>query len=188
MISLINALHDAIKPNFICPNDKGNTITLSEKANNSCGTIRIEKGNTRTLTIAIDENTDLHPMLQVIKNLPKKPDYVIVCENQNTGQIFVLVVELKSTNLDDWHRQAKAGLSIAQYLVGMIEGYQKQLFANIEYRCLLFHAKTNKMGMAKKRKIAQKAFAYDTHYTLKYPFTDKPCQTKTPYKLELFLR
>jgi hypothetical protein len=120
-----------------------------------------------------------------VKNLKKHPDYIIFCENThiNKNIVYILVVELKSDNSVDWHRQAKAGIAIAQYLVSMLENYQKMTFPNVEYRCLLFHTRKETAGMRKKSNISSKRFEYKEHEIFNYKFTDKPCNVSKPYEL-----
>ncbi|MCU0389524.1 MAG: hypothetical protein MUE81_00250 [Thermoflexibacter sp.] len=183
MINFIDKINQIIDNQFFTPHDKGTQINL--KGSGECKEIPFEKGNVKTLTISVDkEGFDGHPLLKTIKNLKKYPDYIIFCQKGN--QLFVLVAELKSTNSDDWHRQAKAGLAFAQYLVGMLESFEKKIF-DIEYRCLLFHTKKETRSM-KKGKTEKKQFKYSKHPIFKYQFSDKPCNVKTPYSLEIFLR
>jgi hypothetical protein len=192
MISLIKVLTNLIDERYRCPDDKGAYITLKEKNQSKCKPFQLRKGRTKTLTLEVDkEGCEVHPLLRAsVKNLKKRPDYIIFCENShiNKNVIYVLIVELKSDNSDDWHRQAKAGLAIAQYLVGMVENYQKMIFPNIEYRCLLFHTGKETAGMVKKSNLSDKSFEYDEHNIFKYKFTDKPCNISKPYELEIFLR
>jgi hypothetical protein len=192
MISLIKVLINLIDEKYRSPDDKGAYITLREKNQSKCKPFKLRKGRTKTVTIEVDqEGCDVHPLLREgVKNLKKRPDYIIFCENThiNNNIIYILVVELKSDNSDDWHRQAKAGVAIAQYLVGMLENYQKMSFPNIEYRCLLFHTKKETAGIAKKSNLSKKSFEYEEHKIFKYKFTDKPCNISKPYELEMFLR
>ena len=114
----------------------------------------------------------------------------IFCENNRTKKCIVLVVELKSDNSDDWHRQAKAGITYAKYLIGMLEGYHKiNLSAKIEYRGLLFHTKKETSNTPKmpKRKIKKKGIKYNEHPIFNYSYTDSPCNFPKHY-LELFIQ
>jgi hypothetical protein len=102
---------------------------------------------------------------------------LIFCENKKLGnKTFVFSVELKSDNWDDWHRQAKAGLVIADYLIGMLENKEKiNIASSIEKRCILFHTKNETSKMRKKKKIKQPKTAYEIHPIYNYKFTDRPC-------------
>jgi len=85
-----------------------------------------------------------------------------------------------------WHRQTKAGLATAKYLVGMLENYTKRDLLSINYRCLLFHTNKIKPKVKKKKTTKQKAFQYALHPIHKYAFTDQPCNADQP--LLLFMR
>ncbi len=189
MISLIDKLRDVIDERHISENDKGTFITLQEKNESKCKPFVIKKGNTKTLTLELDlPSFEIHPMLKNgVRKLKKCPDYLIFCENRTIDdKIYVIAVELKSDNKDDWHRQVKAGLGIAEYLVGMLEGYLKKHFENIEYRCLLFYTGGETSKMRKKKKIKNHRFEYEEHPIFKYKFADRPCNID--HDLELYLR
>lgn len=186
MISIVDELRNIIATDFISLDDKGNSILLNEKDTSDCKPFKLLKDNARTITLKVDiPDFDLHPILKKgIKNLKKQPDYIIFCEN--TDGCFCLIVELKSKNKDDWHRQVKAGLTIAKYLVGMLENYTKKDLSSIKYRCLLFHTSKMKPKIRKKKTTKQKAFQYDFHPIHKYHFTDQSCGADQP--LPLFMR
>jgi len=194
MISLIDKLRDVIDEKHISEDDKGSFITLRETKEPEFKPFVIKKGSTKTLTLELDiqiPEPGIHPMLKKgVRKLKKCPDYLIVCENRNVGnKIYVIVAELKSGNRGHWQRQAKAGLAIAEYLVGMTEGYFKKHFENIEYRCLLFHtgsSSNKKPKMMKKKPIKKTKFEYDEHPIFKYKFADRPCNID--HDLELYLR
>ena len=127
MISVVRELGDIVRDEFISSDDSGTKITLKEKKVPEYKPFPLNKGNSTTLTLEIDiDGFDGHPILKAgVENLKKYPDYLIFCENKNFPEkIFVFIVELKSDNPGDWHRQAKAGLSVAQYLVGMLENFR----------------------------------------------------------------
>jgi hypothetical protein len=169
--------------------DRGTVITFQEKNFSKCKPFKLFKGQTETLTLEVDlDSFDAHPILKdEIKNLKKYPDYLVFCRNKKvSSQIFVLIVELKSENKGDWHRQAKAGVTISKYLIGMLENYLKRRFANVQYRCLLFHKKGGTARMHKKKKIKNKSFSYDIHPIFDYKFSDRPCQAH--HELEMLLR
>lgn len=186
MISMVEELRNIVAKDFVSSDDKGNSILLQESQFSACQSFNLIKGNAKTFTLKVDTNDfDLHPLLKNgIKHLKKQPDYIIFCENRN-GQ-FCLIIELKSSNKDDWHRQVKAGLSTAQYLVGMLENYTKKDFSSVEYRCLLFHTKNVRPKVKKKKKTKDRAFQYDIHPIFKYQYTDQPCSADRP--LPLFMR
>ena len=128
MVSIVDKLRDLVNDKILYSNDKGRVITLEEQQKSKCKAFTIEKGNSNTLTLEVDfQGLDIHPLLKDgVKKLKKSPDYLIFCENKNLGKkTFVFSVELKSDNADDWHRQAKAGLVVADYLIGMLENKEK---------------------------------------------------------------
>ena len=179
MISIVDKLRDLVSNEILYLNDKGKTITLEERQQSKCKAFPIEKGNSNTLTLKVDlESLDIHPLLKNgVKKLKKSPDYLIFCENKKLGKkTFVFSVELKSDNWDDWHRQAKAGLVIADYLIGMLENKEKiSISSNVEKRCILFHTKNETSKMRKKKKIKRPKTEYEIHPKHGYKFTDRPC-------------
>ena len=177
MFSIVNHLRDLVNEAIIYKDDKGKVITLRENQESKCKNLTINKGNSNTLTLEIDtEDFDIHPLLKKgVKNLKKSPDYLIFCENKKIGhQTFVFSIELKSDNPNGWHRQAKAGLAIAEYLIGMLENKAK-VKLSAEYRCILFHTKNETTKMRKKKKIKRPKVEYEVHPIFKYKFTDRPC-------------
>lgn len=186
MISIVDELRNIIASEFISTDDKGTNITLKENHISDCKSLKLKKGNARTLTLKVDDSKiDIHPLLKKgIQKLKKAPDYIVFCENKSG--YFCLIVELKSKNKGDWHRQAKAGLATAKYIVGMLENFTKRDFSTIEYRCLLFHTKNLPPKIRKKKTTRKKAFEYKVHQTHTYKFTDQPCGADQP--LPLFMR
>jgi hypothetical protein len=181
MISIVDKLRDLVNDEILYKNDKGKIITLEEKQESKCKAFTIEKGSSNTLTLEVDLNSlDIHPLLKNgVKNLKKSPDYLIFCENKKLGKkTFVFSVELKSDNSDHWHRQAKAGLAIADYLIGMLENKEKRnlnITSSIEHRCVLFHTKNETSKIRKKKKTKQLKTEYDIHPIYGYKYTDRPC-------------
>jgi len=186
MISIIDELRNIIADEFISNDDKGISILLRENQISDCQPFKLLKGNARTLTLKVDEGQiDIHPILKKgVKKLKKAPDYIVFSENRSG--CFCLIIELKSKNRDDWHRQVEAGLSTAKYLVGMLENYSKKDLSAINYRCLLFHTKNLLPRIRKKKTTKQKAFKYEVHQIYNYQFTDQPCGADQP--LPLFMR
>lgn len=180
MISIVNKLRDLVNEEIIYRNDKGRIITLEERQQSKCKAFQIQKGSSTTLTLEVDkQGLDIHPLFKNgVKNLKKSPDYLIFCENRKLGsKTYVFSVELKSDNSDDWHRQANAGLAIAQYLVEILQNKEKIDFdlSNIEYRCVLFHTRKETSKMRKKKKIKHPKTEYEIHPIFGYKFTDRPC-------------
>lgn len=186
MISIVDELRNIIANEFISSDDSGNRILLQENQLSDCQPFKLLKGNSRTLTLKVDGgDIDIHPILKKgIRKLKKAPDYIIFSENKQG--CFCLIIELKSKNKDDWHRQVKAGLSTARYLVGMLENFMKKDLSKIEYRCLLFHTKNTRPKIRKKKTTKQKAFTYEEHSIYNYQFTTQPCGADQP--LPLFMR
>ncbi len=192
MISLIDELRNILKPNFICSKDSGSTIILEEsQSQSSCKPITLNKKGVRTLTLQIDQgNFDAHPLLQNISGLHKHLDYLIFCENTDKT-CYVLAIELKSKNPSSgsgWGSQVKAGLTIGQYLVGMLEMYLKTYWEHIEYRGILFSSKIeHKKPKGKKRKTTKaRRLEYEKHSNLGFSYVHKACGRE--YDLGFFLR
>jgi hypothetical protein len=122
----IDELKSIIDPKNIYSGDTKDSIVLKEDSPKSkCQSFKLRKSERiKTLTLNIDrEGFDAHPILRAIENLKKHPDYIIFCEDINLREIYVLIIELKSDDKDDFHRKVRAGIALADYLVGMLENY-----------------------------------------------------------------
>lgn len=193
MISIIDELRNILKPDLICPTDSGTTITLQEEqAQSSCLPITLNKKRVKTLTIQIDKDGfDAHPLLQKIGGLHKHLDYLIFCEIPQEKSCFILAIELKSkrpSSKKGWGIQVKAGLTIGQYLINMLEMYKKTHWENITYRGILFSANIeHKKPNQKKRKTTRaRALQYEKHAIYGFQYVHKACGRT--YDLEFFLR
>lgn len=187
MIDILQLLRNSIKAEFHYEEDKGDTITLLEKQEHSeCKFVKIKKGAIRTFTLELDKQNeiDIHPLLAPIKDLKTKCDYVIFCQKENA--LYVLVIELKSSNPTGWTKQTRTGEVVTRYLVGMIENYSKMSISpQIEFRYLLFS--TQNANRLKEKKAKVKGFNYEKDRKFGFLFTRKPCNMTYP-DLGFFLR
>ncbi len=200
MSSIINVLRDIVKDEYIHA-DNPSLITLSESAKDStCGTISLQKTATikQVLVLKIDlEGDNIHPLLiekeksphkkDTLKHLRKKVDYLMFCEIENSErkalETYVFSIELKSDNSQDWHRQAKAGYTFAQYLISFIEVRDKVNFSlpkfgnKINYRCVLFSSSAAKPRALNKKPKLKTVVAtdYDLHPIFQYKHCRKKC-------------
>jgi len=187
---ILQLFRDLINSEFHYSHDKGNTITLWEKQETSeCHFVALKKGQVKTFTLELDKqnNIELHPLLAPIGKLRLKCDYVIFCQKGNT--VYVLLVELKSTNSTGWTKQTRVGEIMARYLIGMIENFSGQNISHhVEFRYILFSTQNaSQLKGRKKKKTTVKGFKYEKDHKWGFLFTRKPCNTTYP-NLDIFLR
>lgn len=209
MSSIIDVLRAVVDDRYIHTDNKS-LITLSESSSGStCGNITLQKTERikQVLVLETDlEGDDIHPFLiqkekstsskGALKNLRKKVDYLMFCELENqdkTLKTYIFPIELKSGNQDDWHRQAKAGYTFAQYLVGVVEVQQKVNFDlpkygnQLNYRCVLFSTSASQ-PRALRRKPRLKTTVpttYERHPIYQYQHCRKKCGER--YFMESFI-
>lgn len=186
MNSMINEIRKIIDSKFIHEQSSTN-ILLKEEKSSSCQPFKLLKNNIKTLSLKIDlDEIDVHPILNnTVDNIKKKPDYIIFCKRPYIKKIFCFIIELKSKNPGDWHRQVNGGLILAKYLVGMLENVNKRKIVDIEYRCLLFHALKDKPKVKQRRKTSPKETAYKKHEHFDYKYMAKACNRD--YALSIFM-
>ena len=209
MSSIIKVLKEVVDDKYIHAFN-GSVITLSETGKDStCGTITLQKTGRIKQVLVLDtdlEGDNIHPFLiekekseykkGPLKNLRKKVDYLMFCELENedkTLTTYIFPIELKSGKQQDWHRQAKAGYTFAQYLVGFVEVQQKVNFSSsdsdnkLEYRCVLFSSSASQ-PRALRRKPKLKTIApteYVEHPIYQYQHCRKKCGER--YFIESFI-
>lgn len=206
MSSIIDVLREVVDDRYIHTDNKS-LITLSESSPGStCRNVTLQKTNRIKQVLVLDtdlEGDAIHPFLiekeksiykkGALKNLRKKVDYLMFCELENqdkTLTTYIFPIELKSGNQDDWHRQAKAGYTFAQYLVGFVEVQQKVNFDlpksgnQLNYRCVLFSSKGSRLDRKPKLKTTQ-ATTYIEHEIYKYQYCRKKCGER--YFIESFI-
>jgi len=186
MKSIINEIRNIVDSKFIYEESSTN-ILLREEKNSSCQPFKLLKENIKTVSLKVDlDEVDIHPLLNNrVHNIKKKPDYIIFCKKPYKKTLFCFIVELKSTNPGDWHRQVNGGLILAKYLVGMLENVSKRKIVDIEYRCLLFHALKSKPKVKQSRKTSPKQTAYIEHEHFDYKYMTKACNRN--YALSIFM-
>jgi hypothetical protein len=209
MSSIIDVLKEVVDDKYIHACNKS-VITLSETGKDStCGTITLQKTGRIKQVLVLDtdlEGDNIYPFLiekekskykkGPLKNLRKKVDYLMFCElekEDGTLTTYIFPIELKSGNQDDWHRQAKAGYTFAQYLVGFVEVQQKVNFSlpkygnQLEYRCVLFSSNTSQpRALRRKPKLkTTKATEYETHPIYQYQHSRRKCGER--YFIEMFI-
>ena len=65
MISIVDELRNIIASEFISTDDKGTNITLKENHISDCKSLKLKKGNARTMTLKVDDSKiDIHPLLK----------------------------------------------------------------------------------------------------------------------------
>lgn len=195
--SLIDVLREIVDDTYICCDNKA-VITLEEEDTTSCKPITIQKTakikQFLLLTADPKQADNLHPFLikkektkggNEHKNLCKKVDYLLFCE-LDTGAYHAFVIELKSDNADDWHRQARAGCAFTDYLVGFAEVREKAAY-KVTTSCLLFSSKgTQPRALNRKPKLKQQEpTTYFKHKTYDYEYSRKLCGKR--YFLASFL-
>jgi hypothetical protein len=176
--SIVNHLRTIIKSEFHVDKTGSKLILKEEKEAASCSPITVDLSNTNALCICTDKDgLVLHPLLE--DGINKTSDYIIFAESENEKTLFIIAVELKSNKTSGWTKQAKSGLVIGEYLLGMLEMKLTKVYENIELRCLLFSAKAQKED-TKNRKVTYKE---DPHF--KYKYLQKKCGTTL--RLERYL-
>lgn len=209
MSSIIDVLKEVVDDRYIHACNQSR-ITLSEIGKDStCGTITLQKTARIKQVLVLDtdlEGDNIHPFLiekekskhkkGALKDLRKKVDYLMFCELENqdkTLTTYIFSIELKSGNQQDWHRQAKAGYTFAQYLIGFVEVKEKVNFSlpkygnQLEYRCVLFSSNTSQ-PRALRRKPRLKtttATEYEKHPIYQYQHCRKKCGER--YFIESFI-
>lgn len=209
MSSIIDVLKEVVDDKYIHACNKS-VITLSETEKDStCGTITLQKTARIKQVLVLDtdwKEDNIHPFLiekekskykkGALKDLRKKVDYIMFCELENqdkTLTTYIFPIELKSGNQQDWHRQAKAGYTFAQYLVGFVEVKEKVNFNlpkygnQLEYRCVLFSSSAS-LPRALRRKPKLKTVVpttYEEHPIYQYQHSRKKCGER--YFIESFI-
>jgi hypothetical protein len=207
MSSIIDVLKEVVDNRYIHACNKS-MITLSETGKDStCGTITLQKTGRIKQVLVLDtdlEGDNIHPFLiekekskhkkGPLKNLRKKVDYLMFCELENedkTLTTYIFPIELKSGSQQDWHRQAKAGYTFAQYLVGFVEVQQKVNFSlpdsgnKLKYRCVLFSSSQPRALRRKPKLKTTTATEYKKHPVYQYQHSRKKCGER--YFIESFL-
>lgn len=178
MNSIVDNLRSIIKSEFHIDRTGSKLILAEDKEGASCLPITVDLSNTNTLCICTDKDgLILHPLLE--DGVNKTSDYIIFTESENGNTLFIVAVELKSNKTSGWTKQAKSGLVLGEYLLGMLEMTMGRVYENIELRCLLFSVKGQKEN-TRKRKINYKE---DGHF--KYKYLHKKCGTTL--RLERYL-
>jgi hypothetical protein len=182
--------------------DSGAKVILAEvQETATCKEVVINKGNFKTFTVELDKRKiikktpnpqekdvtiDIHPLLKDgIEHLKKQCDYAIFCQKEQ--ELFVLLVEMKSNQDNDWTKQTYAGENIAKYMLAMIENYEGLKLEKVNFRHILFsNDNANNMQGRKKSKTTTQLFSYEEHPKFNFLFVRKPCNTD--YDLGIFLR
>ncbi|MFK7948978.1 MAG: hypothetical protein AB8G11_15405 [Saprospiraceae bacterium] len=170
MISIVNELNNIIKSEFH-ESKIGNKVILNESKSVDFLPVTIDFSNVNAFCISTDKDgLILHPLLE--DGVNKTVDFIIFAEDKKGENLFIFSIECKTNKTSGWKTQAKAGLVIGHYILGMLEAKLTRTYENVEHRCLLFSLKGEKRR-TKERKIK---YEIDKHFN--YKFLHKRCGTE----------
>ena len=161
MQQLLNNLSDTIDDYFKVPLRSGEFEFIEENA--GCKKVILQSKRRQVFAFSLDKNLPnrckMFPFLNQSTPIINKVNDGIIFYWKN-NEIFVLLIELKTTNLGDYTKQLHAGKNFVFYLLGILNNSFSKSYTIEEnnIKCLVFSLRNT----ARKQGTRRKTISYES--------------------------